>query len=87
MAKLRQLRDEKIKTENRITIYDKRLLRIETAKPLQNVIEREKTKAKNKALQQGREALEAYKKTAAQKLREEVALRKEPFCRPRLFKF
>lgn len=87
MAKLRQLRNEKIKTENRITIYDKRLLRIETAKPLQNVIEREKTKAKNKALQQGREALEAYKKTAAQKLREEVALRKEPFCRPRLFKF
>lgn len=77
MAKLRQLRDEKIKTENRITIYDKRLLRIETAKPLQNVIEREKTKAKNKALQQGREALDAYKKTAAQKLREEVALRKE----------
>lgn len=77
MAKLRQLRDEKIKTENRINIYDKRLLRIETAKPLQNVIEREKTKAKNKALQQGREALEAYKKTAAQKLREEVALRKE----------
>ena len=87
MTKLRQLRDEKIKTENRITIYDKRLLRIETAKPLQNVIEREKTKAKNKALQQGREALEAYKKTAVQKLREEVALRKEPFCRPRLFKF
>ena len=87
MTKLRQLRDEKIKTENRITIYDKRLLRIEAAKPLQNVIEREKTKAKNKALQQGREALEAYKKTAAQKLREEVALRKEPFCRPRLFKF
>lgn len=87
MAKLRQLRDEKIKTENRINIYDKRLLRIETAKPLQNVIEREKTKTKNKALQQGREALEAYKKTAAQKLREEVALRKEPFCRPRLFKF
>ncbi len=77
MAKLRQLRDEKIKTENRITIYDKRLLRIETAKPLQNVIEREKTKAKNKALQQGREALEAYKRTAAQKMREEVALRKE----------
>ena len=77
MAKLRQLRDEKIKTENRINIYDKRLLRIETAKPLQNVIEREKTRAKNKALQQGREALEAYKKTAAQKMREEVALRKE----------
>lgn len=87
MAKLRQLRDEKIKTENRINIYDKRLFRIETAKPLQNVIEREKTRAKNKALQQGREALEAYKKTAAQKLREEVALLKEPSCRPRLFKF
>ncbi len=39
-AKIRSLQDEAIKTANRIDIYDKQLLRLEAAKPLQNFLVR-----------------------------------------------
>ena len=45
-ARLSVLRDEKIKTENRIGIYDKKLLRLEATKPLMELLEREKAKVK-----------------------------------------
>ena len=60
-AKLRQLREEAIKTANRIDVYDKRLLRLEAAKPLQNVLEREKQKAYQKAKQKHNEAMDTYR--------------------------
>ena len=45
-ARLSVLRDDKIKTENRIGIYDKKLLRLEATKPLMELLEREKAKVK-----------------------------------------
>lgn len=39
--KLRQLQDEAIKTANRIDVYDKKLLKLERAKPLRDVLERD----------------------------------------------
>lgn len=41
MDKLRSLQDDKIKTMNRIDIADKQLLRLETAKALQDIVERQ----------------------------------------------
>ena len=45
-VRLRALKDEKIKTENRIGIYDKKLLRLEAAQPVKDVLEREKKRVK-----------------------------------------
>lgn len=45
-VRLRALKDEKIKTENRIGIYDKKLLRLEATQPLKDVLEREKKRVK-----------------------------------------
>lgn len=61
-AKLRSLREEAIKTANRLSIYDGQLLRLEASKPLQNVLLREKKKAYDRAKQKGKEALDAYRK-------------------------
>lgn len=41
-AKIRALRDEATKTANRISIYDKQLLRLESSKPLQKKFEKSK---------------------------------------------
>lgn len=60
-AKIRQLRDEATKTANRISIYDKQLLRLEASAPLQKVLEREKKKAYQRAEKKGKEALAEYK--------------------------
>lgn len=48
-AKIRQLRDEALKTENRINIYDKRLLSLEASAPIKKVLDREKKKAYERA--------------------------------------
>ena len=66
-AKIRALRDEAVKTANRINTYDRILLRLEASQPLQNVLEREKKAAYRKAEQKGKEALEAYRKDAIKK--------------------
>lgn len=42
---LRRLRDEVTKTRNRISVYDKKLLRLEAAAPLREVLKREKRAA------------------------------------------
>ena len=63
-AKLSKLQDEKTKIQNRIHTYDKQLLRLESTKVLQSVLEREKQRAYKRAEVRGQEALEAYKKSA-----------------------
>ncbi|MBQ8805531.1 MAG: hypothetical protein IJZ68_03540 [Bacteroidaceae bacterium] len=70
--KISALRDEATKTANRINIYDKRLLRLEASKPLQDVLDREKKKAYKRAEEKGKEALEAYKEKATQEQKELV---------------
>lgn len=52
-AALRELKEEKIKTGNRLNIYDNQLLRIEASKPLKDILTRErqnfkKAQAENK---------------------------------------
>ena len=66
-ARIKALRDEATKIANRIGIYDKQLLRLEASKALQNVLNREKKKAYDKAKQRGKEALAAYKASAEEK--------------------
>lgn len=70
--KISALRDEATKTANRINIYDKRLLRLEASKPLQDVLDREKKKAYKRAEQKGKEALAAYKEKATKEQKELV---------------
>lgn len=60
--KLRQLQEEATKTSNRIDIYDKRLLKLETAAPLQRVLERERVKVKRKADADRKAAIEKFRK-------------------------
>ena len=55
--KLKELRAEATKTENRINIYDKRLLNLETASVLKDVLQREKRKAFKAAAERGLAAL------------------------------
>lgn len=57
MKALRALKDEKIKTVNRINIYDGKLLRIEATKPIKDFIAREREALKKKYQQKGRELL------------------------------
>ncbi len=61
-AKIKELQLEAVKTENRINILDKQLLRIEAAKPLRELLESEKAKAKKRAEQKAKRDLEAYRK-------------------------
>ncbi len=60
-ARLRALKDEKIKTENRIGIYDKKLLRLEATQPLKDVLEREKKQLKQEMVTAFRESTKAQK--------------------------
>jgi hypothetical protein len=60
MDRIRDLRDEKIKTQNRIGIYDKKLLKLEASKPLMDLLSREKEKVKKRYQEQGRERLNNY---------------------------
>ena len=68
--KIKDLQFEAKQTANRISTYDKQLLRLEASKPLQDVLDREKKKAYSKAEQRGKEALANYKEKAAKTQRE-----------------
>ena len=68
--KLRELRDEKIKTENRINVIDGSLLRLESMQAIKNVLERERERARQDAEKKGRAALDEYRKSAEKKQRE-----------------
>lgn len=61
--RLSALREEAQKAENRLNIYDKRLLRLEASKPLMDVLEREKQKAYSRAQQKGRERVAEVRDT------------------------
>lgn len=65
-----KLRDEATAAANRINTYDKQLLRLEAAAPLQGVLEREKTLAKQRATERGREAMAQYRQRTLERERE-----------------
>ena len=67
---LNKLRDQEIKTVNRIDIRDKKLLRLEATKPLKDIIHREREKAYKRAEKEGKEALAKYREKTAQTQRE-----------------
>ena len=67
---IRDLQFEAKQTANRISTYDKQLLRLEASKPLQDVLTREKKMAYQKAEKKGKEALEAYREKTMKTQRE-----------------
>lgn len=68
--KIQSLRDEATKTANRINTLDRALLKLEASKPLQDVLNRERKKAYQKAEQKGKAAMDAYKERVAKTQRE-----------------
>lgn len=70
--KLKKLNEDKLKTANRINILDKKLLRLEAAKPLEQVLEREKNKAAKRAKAKADEAMARYREKSAAKLDDTV---------------
>ena len=64
IKKIRDLQFEANQTANRISTYDKQLLRLEASKPLQAVLDREKKMAYQRAEKKGKEALEKYREKA-----------------------
>ena len=68
--RIKDLRFDANQAANRINTYDKQLLRLEASKPLQDVLEREKKKAYQKAEKRGKEALAAQRERAAKTQRE-----------------
>ena len=69
-TKLTELQIEAKKSANRINIYDKQLLRLEAAKPLANVLQREKDLIRKKMDQQRKEAVKAAKEKEMAKMQE-----------------
>ena len=66
-AKTKQINDlqaEATKTANRITIYDRQLLNLETTAALKNVLEREKAKVRKKQKQRDAEILKEMREEA-----------------------
>lgn len=59
--KLRKLRDEALRSTNRISLYDKKLLTLEASKPLMNVLKREKAKAVERQKTKDAETMAAYR--------------------------
>lgn len=79
--RLQQLQEEATKTANRIDIYDRKLLKLERAKPLRDVLDREREKVRKATRQKGQEAMAEYrekrmdsaaKKDARRKIRKTV---------------
>jgi len=71
-AKLKALREEAVKTRNRINIYDKQLLRLEASKPLERVVQTETDKAIRREREKGRAKLTEAQRQAAERLDEAV---------------
>lgn len=59
--KLRKLRDEALRSTNRISLYDKKLLTLEASKPLMDVLKREKAKAVERQKTKDAETMAAYR--------------------------
>lgn len=60
-SKLTSLNEEKQKTANRIHTYDKQLTRLESMKPIKDVLERERERVRKRATEKGREAMRGYR--------------------------
>ena len=73
MARLRELREDKMMTENRINTYDRRLLEIESTKPMKDLLQREKEMVRKRYEAEGREKV----KTAIARKNESLAFKKE----------
>ena len=67
------LRFEANKLANRISVLDGRLLRLESMGAIKGVLAREKARAYEKAKQEGKEALAAYRRRAEQKQKDLAA--------------
>ena len=70
MDKLQVLYQEARSITTRITAYDKELLRLESMKPIKDVLNREKAKLRKRLEQKGKEAIRAQKEQAAKTQRE-----------------
>ena len=70
--RLEKLQEEATKTANRINIYDKKLLQLEAAKPLRDVLDREREKVRKATRQKAQEAMAEYREK-----RKESAARKD----------
>ena len=73
MARLRELREDKVMTENRINTYDRRLLEIEATKPMKDLLKREKEMVRKRYEEEGRVRV----KKALNKKNESLAFKKE----------
>ena len=67
---IRDLQFEAKQAANRISTYDRQLLRLEASKPLQDLLTREKNMAYKRAEKKGKEALEAYREKTMKTQRE-----------------
>lgn len=67
VEELKSLRLAATQITNRINIYDSQLLRLEASKVLEDLLVRQKRAAYDKAKQEGREALRAYREKADQR--------------------
>ena len=67
---IRDLQFQAKQTANRISTYDKQLLALEASKPLQNVLQREKKMAYQRAEKKGKDALAAYREKTMKTQRE-----------------
>ncbi len=70
MPRLKQLQKRATELSNNITVYDKKLLRLESTSFLNNVLEREKSKAIKRQKEKDAERLKAQKEKALQKEKE-----------------
>lgn len=66
-AKLKQLQEKATKLSNNVTLYDKKLLTLESTSFLKNVLEREKAKAIKRQKEKDAERLKAQKEKALQR--------------------
>ena len=69
-SKLKDLNADKNRTANRITTYDKQLMRLEAMKPIKDVLAREKEMVRKRTEEKGREKLQAVRERDAKTLRE-----------------
>lgn len=67
-AKVKELRDKITQTENRLAVFDKRLLKLEAAAPLKALVERERKNAVARADERLSKAIQKQKDKDAEKL-------------------
>lgn len=81
--RLIQLKNKAEILAKKINDYDKKLLKLEATKPIQQIIDRERSLAKKKADEAGRLALKEYKEKVAENKRLDMIARRERAARLR----